>query len=109
MTDDVPDGVPPGLALTTYRLVQEALTNAHRHAPSAAVDVSVRRSADELSVLVEDDGPGASSAAGSGHGLRGMRERVEMYGGELEVGPRTDRSGWRVSARLPIPAGQATP
>jgi signal transduction histidine kinase len=109
MTEDVPDGVPPGLALTTYRLVQEALTNAHRHAPRAAVDVCVRRSADELSVLVEDDGPGVSAASGSGQGLRGMRERVEMYGGELEVGPRTDRSGWRVRARLPIPVGPAVP
>jgi signal transduction histidine kinase len=109
MTDDVPGGVPPGLALTTYRLVQEALTNAHRHAPRAAVDVRVQRCDDELSVLVEDDGPGVSAEAGGGHGLQGMKERVEMYGGELEVGPRDDRSGWRVRARLPIPAGQVAP
>lgn len=109
MTDDVPGEVPPGLALTTYRLVQEALTNAHRHAPRAAVDVRVQRCDDELSVLVEDDGPGMSVEAGGGHGLQGMKERVEMYGGELEVGPRDDRPGWRVQARLPLPAGQAAP
>lgn len=106
MTADVPDGVPPGLALTTYRLVQEALTNAHRHASGAGVDVQVERAGDELCVQVVDDGPGASAETGSGQGLRGMKERVEMYGGELEVGPRTDRSGWRVHARLPISSGQ---
>jgi signal transduction histidine kinase len=106
MAGDVPDGVPPGLALTTYRLVQEALTNAHRHAPGAAVDVSVERIGDELCVCVLDDGPGASAETGSGQGLRGMKERVEMYGGELEVGPRTDRPGWRVQARLPVTPDQ---
>jgi signal transduction histidine kinase len=105
MSDDVPDGVPPGLALTTYRLVQEALTNSHRHAPSATVDVCVRRCDGELTVLVQDDGPGVSTESGGGQGLRGMKDRVEMYGGELEVGPRDDRSGWRIRARLPIQSG----
>jgi signal transduction histidine kinase len=105
MSDDVLDGVPPGLALTTYRLVQEALTNSHRHAPSATVDVCVRRCDAELTVLVQDDGPGVSTESGGGQGLRGMKDRVEMYGGELEVGPRDDRSGWRIRARLPIQSG----
>ena len=109
MRDDVPEGVPPGLALTTYRLVQEALTNARRHAPRAGVDVRVERTADELCVQVLDDGPGASAEVGSGQGLRGMKERVEMYGGRLEVGPRPGRPGWQVLARLPIPAGSGVP
>jgi signal transduction histidine kinase len=105
MADDVTEGVLPGLGLTTYRLVQEALTNAHRHAAQARVEVCVRRCGDELVVVVEDDGPGASAQAGSGQGLVGMSERVAMYGGVLEVGPRAEGSGWRVCARLPISAG----
>jgi signal transduction histidine kinase len=104
MAEDVPEQVPPGLALTAYRLVQEALTNANRHAPGAAVEVRVGWCGEELLVEVEDDGLGASAACGSGHGLRGMQERVEMYGGELDVGPCRDGRGWRVAARLPIPA-----
>jgi signal transduction histidine kinase len=107
LTDDLAD-VPPGLGLTTYRLVQEALTNAQRHAPGASVEVCVRRTGGELVVSVQDDGPGASASVGSGQGLVGMEERVAMYGGVLDVGPRTDRPGWRVRARLPIVVGAET-
>jgi signal transduction histidine kinase len=99
---ELPTEVAPGLGLTVYRVVQEALTNAHRHAPGSPVRVELRRVGPDLEVLVEDDGPGASAAEGAGHGLRGMRERVEMYGGQLDVGPRGSRRGWRVRAVLPV-------
>lgn len=94
--------VPPGVALTAYRVVQEALTNVSRHAgPSASATVSIRRTADELVLLVTDDGGGARrSAARPGRGLTGMRERVEAGGGRLEAGP--GERGWRVSARMPL-------
>ena len=94
--------VPPGVALTAYRVVQEALTNVTRHAgPGATAVVSLRRTEDALVVSVGDDGRGArGTAAPPGRGLTGMRERVEAAGGSLETGP-ADR-GWRVSARMPL-------
>lgn len=94
--------VPDGVALTAYRVVQEALTNVRRHAgPDArsAVEVAVD---DAVTVLVEDDGRGAASADdGQGLGLVGMRERVAVHGGTLEAGPRPG-GGWRVRARIPL-------
>ena len=95
--------VAPGLGLTAYRVVQEALTNAQRHAPGAPVSVRLGGGVDVLEIVVLDDGVGASAVQGAGVGLQGMRERVEMYGGCLEVGPRQDARGWRVRARLPLP------
>jgi len=97
-----PSEVAPGIGLTAYRVVQEALTNAQRHAPSAPVSVRLAGAPDALEILVVDGGAGASPAQGAGVGLQGMRERVEMYGGCLEVGPREDAPGWRVHARLPL-------
>ncbi|MEV4646078.1 histidine kinase [Saccharopolyspora sp. NPDC049357] len=82
-----------------YRVVQEALTNAAQHAPGASVSVVVE-AGDELRVIVTN-GPGAqASTAGPGYGLLGMRERVALAGGSLEVGPTAD-GGFRVSAVLP--------
>jgi signal transduction histidine kinase len=104
-----PAALSPGLGLTVYRVVQEGLTNARRHAPAATVRVRLTRRPDDLRILVEDDGPGASVAEGSGSGLRGMRERVGMYGGRLDVGPREDGRGWRVDASLPLPARGSLP
>jgi signal transduction histidine kinase len=94
--------VPDGVALTAYRVVQEALTNVRKHAgPGAAAEVTVSV-ADEVAVLVEDDGHGASTADdGRGLGLVGMRERVAIHDGTLEVGPRAG-GGFRVSARIPL-------
>jgi signal transduction histidine kinase len=86
----------PGVELTAYRVLQEALTNARRHAPGASVEVRLRYSDEALAVRVRDDGPG--SAAEPGLGLRGMRERVAMVGGELVT--RSD-GGFVVEARLP--------
>jgi signal transduction histidine kinase len=95
----------PGLELVAYRIVQEALTNARRHAPGAAVDVSIAYTPDDLLVTVRDNGPGPPAANGSvngaGHGLLGMRERVATVGGELSTGP-APVSGFLVTARLPV-------
>jgi signal transduction histidine kinase len=94
--------VPDGVALTTYRVVQEALTNVRKHAgPGVRVRVAVTV-ADEVTVLVEDDGRGAAvTGDGRGLGLAGMRERVAVHGGALEAGPGPG-GGWRVAARLPL-------
>ncbi len=91
----------PGVQLTAYRLVQEALTNAVRHGRATSVQVDVRRQGRMLSVDVVDDGTATSSGSAPGHGLQGMRERVGLYDGELEAGPRS-HGGFRVPARLPV-------
>ena len=96
-----PVALPPGPALAAYRVVQEALTNTLKHAGSTRVDVTVRfeRSAVELEVI--DEGAAAPAHNGSaGHGLIGMRERMALYGGSLDVGPRRP-TGWAVRARIP--------
>jgi signal transduction histidine kinase len=93
----------PGVELTAYRVVQEALTNVRRHAPGAAVDVEVDYAADALHVRVRDNGPGPGRAGRTegGHGLLGMRERVATVGGELRIGP-APVSGFLVEATLPV-------
>lgn len=96
-----PVTVDPGVGLAAYRIVQEALTNARRHAPGAAVDVEVRYGDGELRLLIRDNGPGPQQAApAGGHGLHGMRERAVAVGGELRTGPATV-GGFLVQARLP--------
>jgi len=91
--------LPPGVDLTAYRILQEALTNARRHAPGAQVDVELRYEDGTLHVGVRDDGPGAEEA--DGLGLLGMRERAAMVGGTLVAGPAL-RGGFLVEAALPI-------
>jgi signal transduction histidine kinase len=91
--------VPDGVALSVYRVAQEALTNVVKHAGARRVDVRVRYLADSLEVEVTDDGR-AGPVSGAGFGLLGMRERVAVHGGELEAGPRSD-AGYRVRAALP--------
>jgi signal transduction histidine kinase len=93
--------LPAGLDLTAYRLVQEGLTNALKHARAERAQVLVRYSDGDIEVTISDDGRGAGSGDGSGHGLVGMRERVAVYGGELEAGPRPE-GGYRLRARLPL-------
>jgi signal transduction histidine kinase len=97
--------LPPGADLAGYRIVQEALTNALKHAPGAHVTARVRAQGGELAIEVLDDGSGSPAAANGhlGHGLLGMRERTSLYGGELTAGPRPD-GGFRVHARIPIEA-----
>ncbi|GGO76289.1 sensor histidine kinase [Nonomuraea cavernae] len=101
--------VPPGVQLSAYRIVQEALSNVLRHAPGAAARVEIRHMARCLDLRVAN-GPAAASAperAGSGHGVVGMRERAAMLGGELGAGPGPD-GGYTVTARLPFGKGAAT-
>jgi signal transduction histidine kinase len=100
-----PVPLPAGVDLTAYRLVQEGLTNAIKHAAARHADVRVRYGDDYVEIEVCDDGRGAdgpdSASSGGGHGLVGMRERVSIYGGELEAGPRAE-GGFRLRARLPV-------
>ena len=96
-----PVRLPAGLDLTAYRILQEGLTNVRKHAPGAAVEISLRWRAAELEIELADDGPGPpADANGSGHGLIGMRERVALYGGTVSA--RRADTGFRVLARLPI-------
>jgi signal transduction histidine kinase len=97
------DRLPPGVDLSAYRLVQEGLTNALKHAGPARARVFVNCGTDEVEVEVIDDGRGLNGKGDStgGHGLTGMRERVSMLGGQIEVGPR-DSGGFALRARLPL-------
>jgi signal transduction histidine kinase len=95
--------LPRGVDLTAYRIVQEALTNVLKHAGRARARVQVRYEPGALGLEIVDDGRGVngrSEASGDGHGLVGMRERVAVYGGTLEAGPRPG-GGFRVAVRLP--------
>ena len=96
-------GLDPGVELAAYRIVQEALTNARRHAPGAAVDVELRYAPGALLVRVRDNGYGAGPASGGGLGLVGMRERAQAAGGSVRAGRAAD-GGFLVEATLPVPA-----
>jgi signal transduction histidine kinase len=96
-----PVALPPGVDLSAYRIVQEALTNALKHAGPARVRVRVRYGEDALELEVVDDGAGVAGDADSGHGLLGMRERVALYGGSLRTGAQPG-GGYAVGVRLPL-------
>lgn len=123
-----PRPLPPGMDLSAYRIVQEALTNAVRHAGPGTARVLVRYGDGDLRLEIRDDGLGAGPGEGAGrgdgarpgepadprsrgnqhrngagHGLVGMRERVNLFGGELDAGPHPD-GGFTVAARLPLPS-----
>jgi signal transduction histidine kinase len=104
-----PGALPPGVDVSAYRIVQEALTNALKHAGPASARVHVEFEHDAVVVEVMDDGQGGAGTAaraaanGSGHGLVGMRERVAIVGGEVDAGPRPE-GGYAVRARLPYAA-----
>jgi signal transduction histidine kinase len=93
--------LPGGVELSVYRIVQEALTNALKHAHSTTVTVTLGYRDARLELEVVDDGTPTPGAATAGQGLIGMRERVALLGGELETGPR-EGGGFRVAARLPV-------
>jgi signal transduction histidine kinase len=95
--------LPTGLDLTAYRLVQEGLTNAIKHANATRAEVVVRYGDGAVELVVSDDGTGSlgEDVESGGHGLVGMRERVAVYGGELEAGPRPN-GGYALRARLPL-------
>jgi len=94
------DLLPAIVDASAYRIVQEAFTNILRHAGHATVRVSLRRTAERLTIEVVDDGVPAGTPAGTGHGIPGMRERAVALGGTFEAGPVPPR-GWRVLASLP--------
>jgi signal transduction histidine kinase len=101
-TEGRPVELPPGIDLSAYRIVQEALTNALKYAGPARAWVVVRYGDGDLELeIANDGGTDAMEADGGGRGLVGMRERVAVYGGELESGPRPG-GGFAVRARLPI-------
>ena len=98
-----PGDLPPGIDLAAYRIVQEALTNARKHGGPAPTHVAVRYQREELDLEIMNDGRASANGESGGHGLIGMRERVALYGGELEAGPRAG-GGFAVRARLPLGA-----
>jgi signal transduction histidine kinase len=101
--DGVPRALPLGVDLSAYRVVQEALTNALKHAGHASAIVTLRYGESDVTIEVADDGAGTKKKSG-GHGLIGMRERIGVFGGTFAAGPR-DSGGFAVSARLPIGDG----
>jgi signal transduction histidine kinase len=91
-----------GMEVSAFRIVQEATTNIVKHAEANRVDIAIHYGADELTLVVHDDGRGASHPShGSGHGLIGMKERASLFGGSLTAGP-AEGGGWSVAASLPI-------
>jgi signal transduction histidine kinase len=98
--------LPPGVDLSAFRIVQEALTNALTHAGPARARVVLRYLADDLELEISDDGRGNGGASGSGYGLVGMRERVSVYGGELQAG-RHPEGGYTLRVRLPLGSARA--
>jgi signal transduction histidine kinase len=96
--------LPAGVDLCAYRVVQESLTNALKHAGPAHAEVLLRYAPHALDVEVRDDGAGAAqpNGDGAGHGLIGMRERVALYGGRFHTGPREDGPGFEVRAHIPL-------
>jgi signal transduction histidine kinase len=99
-----PVELAPGLDISAYRIVQEALTNALKHADAGSARVLIAYRVRELGIEVSDDGRG-DTANGVGHGLTGLRERVALFGGELEAGSGDGR-GFVVRARLPLEAAR---
>ena len=99
--DGEPFPLPRAIDLSAYRIVQEGLTNALRHAHASRVDVTFQYASDELQIEVRDNGEGVSTIDGLGHGLVGIRERVKIYGGEMTAGAAPD-GGFVLGARLPL-------
>ncbi len=99
--DGQPFALPRGIDLSAYRIVQEGLTNALKHAHASDADVIVRYRPDELEIEVRDNGQGSAKSDGQGHGLVGVRERVKIYGGEMSAGTSTE-GGFVLSTRLPV-------
>jgi signal transduction histidine kinase len=99
--DGEPYPLPRAIDLSAYRIIQEGLTNALKHSRANHVDVLVRYRSDELKIEVRDDGDGAATSDGVGHGLIGVRERVKIYGGQMTAGSAAG-GGFLLSTSLPI-------
>jgi signal transduction histidine kinase len=102
--EGTPQPLPLGVDLSVYRIAQEALTNALKHSAGARADLVLRYRDNAVELTVENDGAASSNGHRGGHGLIGMRERVAVFGGTLEAGPRPG-GGFRVVARLPLQPG----
>jgi signal transduction histidine kinase len=99
--DGEPFPLPRAIDLSAYRIVQEGLTNALKHARASHADVTVHYLPDQLQLDIRDDGQGGSASDGPGHGLVGVRERVKIYGGEMTAGT-PNGGGFLLSTRLPV-------
>lgn len=99
-----PSWLPPSVQVAAFRVAQEALTNALRHAAGSPVRIRCSYGPDGVRVVVDDDGPVGRIPlqGGSGHGLTGVRERVSLHGGSVIAGPRANAVGWRVDVLLPV-------
>ena len=104
--DGEPFPLPRGIDLSGYRILQEALTNALKHARATVADVTLRYQPNELQLEVRDDGIGNAPSDGLGHGLVGIRERVKIYGGEMSAGAANE-GGFVLNTRLPLSAERA--
>jgi signal transduction histidine kinase len=100
-----PCRLPRAIDLSAYRIVQEGLTNALKHARAGRADVTVRYAPDELQIVVRDDGTGATTSKDPGFGLAGVRERVNIYGGEMSAG-NENGGGFVLRTRLPLAVGR---
>jgi len=103
--DGEPFPLPPAIDLSAYRIVQEGLTNALKHARASQADVTVRYGERDVQLDIRDDGVGAAAGDGRGHGLVGVRERVKIYGGEMTAGAAPG-GGFLLSTRLPLEDGR---
>ena len=97
-----PFPLPRGMDLSAYRIAQEALTNALKHAHASHADITIRYAPDEVQIEVRDNGHGGGTSNGHGHGLIGIRERVKLYGGDMAAGT-ANGGGFILSTRLPLP------
>ena len=104
--DGEPFPLPRAVDLSAYRIIQEGLTNALKHAHASHADVTVRYGAGELGIEVRDDGRGATSTDGLGHGLVGIRERIKIYGGDMSAGTAPE-GGFVLRTRLPLSGGRS--
>jgi signal transduction histidine kinase len=104
--EGVAAALPPGIDLSAYRVVQEGLTNALKHAGPARAEVTIRYDETAIQIEVTDDGTATPNGSDPGHGLVGMRERVALYGGTMEAGPRTE-GGYALRVTLPIETDEA--
>jgi signal transduction histidine kinase len=103
--DGEPFPLPRGIDLSAYRIVQEGLTNALKHARATTANVTVRYEPHALVLEIRDDGIGTATSDGLGHGLVGIRERVKIYGGEMSAG-KANGGGFVLSTRLPLTRGR---
>jgi signal transduction histidine kinase len=98
--------LPRGIDISAYRIVQEGLTNALKHAHATQADVALRYASEELRIEVSDNGHGAAGSDGPGHGLIGIHERVKLYGGEMSTAT-TNGGGFTLTAGLPLTGYQS--